>query len=159
MMPSILPGKLPIVASERSGIQKLFGRRYRMPEHVQFGLVEVFGPTVNAVKVIEHSRYARLHLGAAATTRPGAILLAISGDEFISNSQLLLHEYFHVLNQWNTGRLTRWRYLIESALRGYWNNRFEVEARQFAASASEQFEYAVNNVRGPLNIGPANGVD
>ena len=31
-------------------------------------------------------------------------------------------------------RLTIWRYLIESLQRGYWLNRYEIEARQFAAT-------------------------
>jgi hypothetical protein len=47
-------------------------------------------------------------------TRPSRILLAIDGQEFVSNAELLLHEYFHVIRQWGTGRLTRWRYLLES---------------------------------------------
>ena len=46
--------------------------------------------------------------------------------------ELVLHEYFHVLRQWNTGALTTWRYVRESLRR--WlsrQNRFEVEARAF----------------------------
>jgi hypothetical protein len=102
-------------------------------------LDQVFGTSVGQIKVIEHSRYARAHLGMTATTRPKGIFLAISGDEFVSNPELLLHEYFHVLRQWSTGRLTPWRYLVESARRGYWNNRFEREAREFSAAAVERY--------------------
>jgi hypothetical protein len=75
----------------------------------------------------------------SATTRPNRILLAISGTEFIANPDLLLHEYFHVLRQWGTGRLTRWRYLVESARRGYRANEYEQEAREFAAAAVELY--------------------
>jgi hypothetical protein len=95
----------------------------------------VFGEPVSAVTVIERSWYARIHLGMSATTRPKHILLAISGTEFVANPDLLLHEYFHVLRQWGAGRLTRSRYLIESARRGYWANEFEQEAREFAAAS------------------------
>jgi len=102
-------------------------------------LERTFEEPVVAIEVTEYSRYARAHLGMTATTRPGRILLAISGREFIANPELLLHEYFHVLRQWGTGRLTRWRYLLESARRGYWNNRFEREAREFSACEVERY--------------------
>jgi len=44
----------------------------------------------------------------------------------------MLHEYWHVIGQWERRTLTVPRYLLECARRGYWNNRFEVEARAFA---------------------------
>ncbi len=55
--------------------------------------------------------YARAHLGMRATTRPNRILLAISGAEFVADSELLLHEYFH-----------------------------ERETREFAAAARERYD-------------------
>lgn len=119
--------------------RRLFGQRYQVPKEVCAALEQVFGTSVGAVKVVEYSRYARAHLGMTATTRPNHIFLTISGDEFVSNPELLLHEYFHVLQQWGTGRLTRWRYLVESVRCGYWNNRFEREARDFSAAAVERY--------------------
>ena len=112
----------------------LFGRRFVPPESVLQSLERIFSEPVGEVIVIEHSRYACLHRGMSATTRPNRILLAISGAEFVGRPELILHEYFHVLRQWRTGELTRWRYLRECALRGYWNNRFEHEAREFTAA-------------------------
>jgi hypothetical protein len=106
---------------------------------VRAALERVFGEPVNDVVVIENSRYARAHLRAHATTRPNRILLAISGAEFSRNPELLLHEYFHVLRQWRPGRMTRWRYLKESARRGYWANCYEREARAFAAATEAQY--------------------
>ena len=123
----------------RVGGRRLFGRRYLLPAPVATALEQVFGEPVSGVTVIEHSCYARVHLGMSATTRPNRILLAISGTEFIANPDLLLHEYFHVLRQWGTGRLTRWRYLVESARRGYRANEYEQEAREFAAAAVELY--------------------
>ncbi len=117
----------------------MIGKRYRLPMPVAAALQQVFSEAVEGVRVIEHSRYARLHRNMAATTRPNRILLAISGAAFIANPELLLHEYFHVLRQWRTGRLTRWRYLVEAAHRGYWDNYFEREAREFAAAALPQY--------------------
>jgi len=115
------------------------GRPYRLPTAVAAALRELFSEPVEEVLVIEHSAYARLHRGMAATTRPNRILLAIDGAAFVANPELMLHEYFHVLRQWRTGRLTRWRYLAESARCGYWGNRFEREAREFAAAAVPQY--------------------
>jgi hypothetical protein len=63
----------------------------------------------------------------------------MDGQEFVSNADLLLHEYFHVIRQWGTGRLTRWRYLVESMRSGYWDNPFEREARDFTAGAVDQY--------------------
>src|SRR5258708_40279453 len=113
--------------------RRLFGSRYVLPRSAVAALEQVFAEPVGGVVVIEHSRYARLHRGMCATTRPNLILLAISGAAFVADPELLLHEYFHVLCQWRTGHLTRWRYVVQSARCGYWNNRYEREAREFAA--------------------------
>lgn len=125
----------------------LIGRRYVLPERVAVALEQVLEEPVGTVKVIEYSQYARIHLGMTATTRPNRILLAISGAEFVANPEMLLHEYFHVLRQWGTGRLTRWRYLVESARRGYWENRFEREAREFSAGAVDRYRDYMNQAR------------
>ena len=103
-----------------------------LPEDLRLALEEILGESVAHVRVIEHSRYARAHGRAVATTRRGRIYLRGSADEFFSDPWIMLHEYCHVLRQWQTGSLTVPRYLIECLRRGYWNNRFEVEARAFA---------------------------
>jgi hypothetical protein len=113
----------------------LWGRRYVLPAPVSGALEQIFEESVDDVQVIEYSRYAQAHWDIFATTRPNRILLATSGAEFIANPEMVLHEYFHVLRQWSTGYLTRRRYLMESIRRGYWENRFEREAREFAATA------------------------
>jgi hypothetical protein len=106
---------------------------------VAAALEQVFAEPVDDIVVIEHSRYARAHPGMVATTRPGRILLASSGADFVKDHEVLLHEYFHVLRQWRTERLTRWRYLVESLRRGYWNNHYEREAREFAAAMRDRY--------------------
>jgi hypothetical protein len=113
----------------------VIGRRYVLPHRVSAALEQAFAEPVDGVVVIENSLYARAHLGMRATTRPNRILLACSGAQFAADPELLLHEYFHVVRQWRTGYLTRWRYLTESARRGYWTNRYEREARDFTAAA------------------------
>ena len=73
----------------------------------------------------------RFHWRAIATTRPDRIYLRGSGKEFFADGPLVLHEYFHVIRQWATGDLTIPRYLLECFRRGYWDNRYEVEAREY----------------------------
>jgi hypothetical protein len=104
------------------------------PREVEVTLISLFGEGVREVRIIEHSLFARLHLGAVATTRRGTIYLSGSAADFFANPALVLHEYCHVLTQWGPGRLTSAAYLLEWIKRGYWDNRFEVEAREFAQS-------------------------
>ena len=103
-----------------------------MPAPLRAALERTFGEPIDAVEIVEHSRYARLHWGARATTRRNRILLRGSAEEFFADPDLLLHEYYHVLRQWNRGRLSVWRYLVEWLRRGYWQNRYERHARRFA---------------------------
>lgn len=111
----------------------MLGRHCSAPTILVANLRDIFGEPVEHVRVIEHSFYARLHFGARATTRRGRILLRGSAKEFWQDPELVLHEYFHVIRQWQPRRLTIWRYLKESARRGYWHNCYEIEARAFAA--------------------------
>jgi hypothetical protein len=94
----------------------------------------VFGEPVDHIRVFERSPYARWHMGARATTRCNTILLRGPAQEFWQDPELMLHEYFHVLRQWQTGRLTVAKYCVESLQRGYWLNRYEIEARAFASA-------------------------
>jgi hypothetical protein len=125
-----------------------FGRRVPIPPAVATALQTIFDEPVSHVRVIEHSLYARMHLGARATTRRGRILLAGSASVFWVDPELLLHEYFHVLRQWQPRRLTIARYLIECARRGYWLNVYEIEARQFAAEHASRLR-ALLGARAP----------
>jgi len=108
------------------------GRKVALPGSLLGALEAVLGESVSQVRIVEHSLYARLHPRAIATTRRRRIYLRGSAQEFFADPGLLLHEYCHVLKQWETGDLTIARYCREWLRRGYWNNRFEVEARAFA---------------------------
>ena len=102
-----------------------------MPERLRASLVALLGDDVDDVEIVERSWYARLHCGARATTRRNRILLRGTAGEFFADAELVLHEYFHVLRQWNTGRLSTPAYLREWLRRGYWLNRYERQARRF----------------------------
>jgi hypothetical protein len=108
------------------------GRRIPPPANVRAALEALFGTGVEQVRVIENSLFARLHLRAVATTRRRRIYLRGSAEDFYSDPSLMLHEYCHVLKQWEPGLLSTARYLFEWFRRGYWDNRFEIEAREFA---------------------------
>jgi hypothetical protein len=110
-----------------------FGVRTSPPPTALAALRSIFGEPVAHVRIIECSLYARLHLGARATTRRSRILLSGSAQSFWSDPELVLHEYFHVLRQWQPRRLTILRYLLESLRHGYWLNCYEIEAREFAS--------------------------
>jgi hypothetical protein len=107
-------------------------REAAVPQDVSRALERLLGASVARVRVIEHSWFARLHGRAVATTRPERIYLRGSAADFFADPWLMLHEYCHVIRQWQPGTLTAARYLLECLRRGYWNNRFEVEARAFA---------------------------
>ena len=106
-----------------------------LPTRLRDALATAFdlpADAIDRVRLVQQSHFARLHgRRVAATTRRDAIYIAGSGRRFAGDPELVLHEYFHVLRQWNTGTLTTWRYVKESLQRGYRNNRFEVEARAF----------------------------
>lgn len=111
-----------------------------VPHTVSAALEAIFEEPVHRVRIFEHSWLLRLHGRAIATTRWRRIYLRGSGAELFASPWLMLHEYCHVLKQWETRRLTRTRYLLECARRGYWRNRFEVEARAFADTHAKRLQ-------------------
>jgi len=115
----------------------------RMPAGMRRALAEVFGDGVDDVVLREHSWFARLHGHARATTRRNTIYLRGSLDDFFADPELVLHEYFHVLRQWNRGRLNQWAYLLEWWRRGYWQNRYERQARRFARMRLQKYARAL----------------
>jgi hypothetical protein len=122
------------------------GRSVPIPESVRIALAVFFGDGVTRVEVIEHSFFARLHWNAIATTRRRRIYLRGSAHDFFNDPALMIHEYFHVINQWEPRLLTSCRYVLESLRHGYWSNRFEVEARQYTAANLHRFVNARENL-------------
>jgi RHS repeat-associated protein len=99
-------------------------------------LEEIFGERVDGVEILRRSG------DTFITTRVNKIFLpqGFFCDDFQSSHFLLLHEYYHVLRQWNTGELTRLKYLIEAARHGIgYNNKYERVANDFARENEEAF--------------------
>jgi hypothetical protein len=130
------------------------GRSAPVPREIADVLCDVFGEGAREVKVIEHSWFARLH-GAIATTRPRRIYLRGSAEDFFADPVLMLHEYCHVLLQWEPGQLTKTRYVWEWLKRGYWANRFEVEARDFARRELSRCAFPRRSAIGSRSCSPA----
>jgi len=58
-------------------------------------------------------------------------LSGVSREEFLNDQQWLKHELVHIdqFKRYGTWKFL-WMYLRESIKKGYYNNRFEVEARE-----------------------------
>lgn len=110
-------------------------------------LATCLGPDVSRVRVVEHSWINLAHGAPLAVTRRDRIYLPGPAAEFFARPELVFHEYFHVLRQWNTGDMTVLRYLWWCLQRGYWNNPYEVEARAFAHAQCVRFGLPVEGAR------------
>ena len=117
--------------------------RERLPADLRRALEQTFGDPVDDVELREYSLFARLHGRARATTRRNTIYLRGSIDEFLRDPELILHEYFHVLRQWNRGRMSLVDYLLEWRRHGYWRNRYERQARRFTRLRLGAFRHAL----------------
>lgn len=112
-----------------------------LPPTLAVALADVFGAeALRQVAIRERVWWLRPLPWVAAITGPGRIWLRGSAEEFFADPQLVLHEYCHVLRQWAPGRLSVLRYVAEWLRTGYWRNRFEVEARAFAAAELPRVE-------------------
>ncbi len=102
-------------------------------------LEKIFGSPVDSVRV-RNKKFIRNNF---VTTRRNEIRLPPSFpcESFWSDPFLVLHEYYHVLRQWNVGGLSRWGYVREWFDKGSGDgNRFEDEANKFARENVEELK-------------------
>jgi hypothetical protein len=104
-----------------------------LPTPLRERVLALFGHAALDVRIVEYSWINALHAWPLAVTRRNRIYLRWSLARFAASPELVLHEYFHVMRQWNSGRLTVWRYLKQHFCNGYDANPYETEARCFAA--------------------------
>jgi len=78
-------------------------------------------------------------------------LSGVSRETFLQDPSWVSHELCHVRQFQEHGYVRfLWRYLLESYRNGYYNNKFEVEAREagfkktFYASAATESEFTFN---------------
>lgn len=138
------------------------GREVMVPMSIRSALREIVdapaAAAIDRVSVVERSLFARLHPGATATTRRRRIYLRGVAADFFDDPGLMLHEYCHVLMQWESGSLTTRRYVWECLRHGYWKNRYEVEARTFARRHQRQFRALLDAARGVATSAAAQAV-
>ncbi|HZP77801.1 MAG TPA: hypothetical protein VFB45_16770 [Pseudolabrys sp.] len=143
---SIRAGQAALLYLCRRAVGLQEASRYCLPDAQLGALSNIFAVNVEAISGVAikpDSEFAKMHGDVVATTRFNTIYLAGSGDEFAADHKLLLHEYFHVIRQWNTGELTVGRYVWELLRKGYWRNKYEIAARQFADDYVEAFRQAL----------------
>lgn len=105
-------------------------------------LTQIFGQSVASVNV----RMKAVVKNNIVTTRTNEIRLPpiLPIEQFFTRHHLVLHEYHHVINQWNTGEMTIRSYLAEVARSGSWTseggNRYEAAADAFADSNLASFQ-------------------
>lgn len=104
-----------------------------LPPLLRERVLALFGHEALRVRIVEYSWINALHAWPLAVTRRDRIYLRWNLARFAASPELVLHEYFHVMKQWNAGRLTVWRYLKQHFCNGYEANLYEIEARCFAA--------------------------
>jgi hypothetical protein len=117
-----------------SVLRPFLGRRMDPPEDVPAEAVPP-GVTFRAGRLVPaiggilgrmKGPAAAVTLGRTIVVHPGAPL----------SRRLLVHELTHV-RQWEQDRWFPVRYAVESLRRGYWNNRYELEAREAERAAHD----------------------
>jgi len=109
----------------------------QVPPQLQCCLEQIFGESVGGISVFANSLMSKLH-NNYYTTRRNTIYLPGNCSRFFNDEWLVLHEYYHVVDQWNTSRLTVRLYLLEAAIQKmmgkdpHKDNRYEKEADAFA---------------------------
>ena len=107
--------------------------RYVAPSDVRFALEALFGKAaVDRIEVVYRPLYVRCHLAVigarhGSVTRPWRIYTSLSPGEFYARDMHVLHEYYHVVQQWGRERITRLGYVLN------WRRR-EREAADFVAA-------------------------
>lgn len=133
------------------------GTRYRVPEDVLGALERVFGQSdLDRIEVIYRPLYVRSHLiciggRCGSVTRPRRIYTNIEEAVFFTLDRHVLHEYYHVVQQWGRERMTRSGYLLASGRR-------EREACDFAALNLERYRRYRRELRDRLGHGRAGPV-
>src|SRR5690606_11382422 len=112
--------------------------RYVPPADVRLALEAFFGAAdLDRVEVVYRPFYVRCHLAVigardGSVTRPRRIYTSLAPRAFFSRDMHVLHEYYHVVQQWGRERMTRLGYLAR------WRRR-EHEAAAFACEHVERY--------------------
>jgi len=100
------------------------------------------------VKIVENSLLARLARvtlksnNVAMVVGKAIYLSGVKKEIFLKNKAWVAHEYCHI-RQFEKYGFFRflWLYLVESVKVGYYNNKFELEARQAETSIAKHEDF------------------
>lgn len=125
------------------------------PIKIQQCLVEIFGESANDVAVIINRRKLAWHFWpgvAGATTRRGKIFINFTCGQFWRDPKFVLHEYYHVIQQWGVERMSVWGYLAR-----FWIK--EREARRFAQENLHKLERCMSREESTAAATPSQPCD
>jgi len=120
---------------------------FTLPDKQRTVLADMFNVPVSdidQIKLEAYSDFAVEHF-AYATTRVNAIYVNDSSEGFLARPLTVLEEFYHVLQQWNTGKMTLMSYAWESMKNGYDNNKYEIEAKTWAKNNAQLYRDKLKN--------------
>lgn len=129
-------------------------KRCAVPTKIQKCLIEIFGESANDVTIIIDRRKLAWHFWpgiAGATTRRGKIFINFPCGQFWNDPKFVLHEYYHVIQQWGVERMSVWGYLARFWIR-------EREARRFAEQNLHRLQQCMSHADYPETLISQHGV-
>jgi hypothetical protein len=120
--------------------------RYTIPDDVRRALEVLHGDrSTIGIRVIYRPWYVRLHMAVkggrfGSTTRPETIFTNLPEDTFFRADAHVIHEFYHVIEQWRRQNMTRIGYLLTC-------RRREREAEEFAENKVETYRQALRGAR------------
>lgn len=119
------------------------GTRYTIPPHIANALERIFDdpdfddPDIDSITVTYSPAFVRAHLifirgNKGSVTRPGRIHTNLAEDVFFELDSHVLHEFYHVVQQWGREDMSVNGYMIRATKR-------EREANEFARQNLEEY--------------------
>lgn len=115
------------------------GTRYTIPPQIENALERLFSdpkfdpPRIASIEVIYSPAFVRLHgIRSGSVTRPGRIHTNLSEELFFALDKHVLHEFYHVVQQWDRDKMSVVGYLLRA-------RRREREARDFSQAFLEEY--------------------
>jgi RHS repeat-associated protein len=108
-----------------------------IPNDIRACIEKLFGTPIDKIKIrvdIKPPDYAW-----NGTTRRNKIIIFIPCQVFFQNPYVYLEEYYHVIEQWNKGRVSRIAWLWAER-HGYDNNKYENEAKDWVKKHIPDFQ-------------------
>jgi hypothetical protein len=128
------------------------GTRYAIPPRITHALERIFAnpdfaaPDIRSIPVIYSPAFVRAHLvlvrgSRGSVTRPGRIYTNLAEDVFFALDFHVLHEFYHVVQQWGREHMSVLGYLFRARQR-------EREANEFARQNLEEYRKLLGCWRG-----------